>query len=496
VREPMQRLGRIALVSWGIASALLLLALVAVLLRHGMPGFYVFQTEGHGSSLRINFAAFAISWCAIGAAAALSQAPARARRHALFWVVLALVSFRWLNDVREPHRVRIGDFGAYFEAAKAMHAGAPIAQLPDRLYLYPPLLATAMSPLVPLGEELVREGFELVNWGVVVALACLLYAALPRYGATRGEAALAVGLLFFVNVPVLRSLAYHQVNPAVETLVVASLLAWPRFRAASALALALAVHVKVYPVLLVLPFLAVRDGRWIGWFVLWNLAIVAGTSALTGFHRYPAFLEQVWHLEETALRNASIDAFLHNTLRVAGAEPGALARGAGLVLRAASGAAFLLAIARLAGRARLGAGRGRGDAEAVRAERLVAHGFALLPLVMLIVSPSIWEHHPMLLSLTMPVLAGVLARPREAWLFLPAYAFLFWMPVVDIYPVSGLRLLAFFLLLALLFELARRPDDPPPAWRARLARRLEIAAPGHEHPTHAGGGGAGRADLR
>jgi hypothetical protein len=463
----MQRLGRLALRSWLAVSAALLVALVAALVRHGAAaGFQSFQNAGHGGTLATNFAAFCASWLALGGLAALSQRPAFARRHGLFWIVLVLVGFQWLNVVREPHRIVVGDFGAYFEAAKAMHEGLPIAQLPDRLYLYPPLLAALLAPLTPLGRDAALELFHGAGYLALLAVVVALYASLQRFRFSRGEAALAVGLLFFVNVPALRTLAYHQVNLWVEALVLASFLAWPRARAVSALALALAAHLKVYPALLALPFLLAWDVRWLALFAASNLAIVAGTSAAHGFQYYVGFLGQAAGLQEAALRNASVDAVLTHVLAVFGLGGGRGTRVLSLALRALFAGAFLEATRRLARRALLGAREPQ--------ERLVANGFALLPLAMLAVSPSIWEHHPVLLLLTLPVLAAALATPREAWLFLPAYGFLFWMPVFDIFPVSALRLLAFVLLLALLFVLARREGDDPPAWRARLAERLRL----------------------
>ncbi|HVP31932.1 MAG TPA: glycosyltransferase family 87 protein [Myxococcota bacterium] len=460
----LSALARIAFGVWAAVTLVLVTALALVLGRLGAEGFYRFQVAGHGGTVELNFAAFCASWLALGGLLGLCRAPAFARRHAFFLAVLTLVGFAWLNAVREPHRVVDGDFGAYFEAARALHAGEPIVQLPDRLYLYPPLLATVLSPLVPLGYDAVLPIFHFANFLALLAVVVALYAALQRYRFERELAALAVLVVFTTNVPILRTLAYHQVNLWVEALVLASFLAAPRRPALSALCLALATHLKVYPALLVLPWLWLRDVRWLGLYALSNLAIVAGTSLANGFSHYLVFLHQAAGLQETALRNASIDAFVYNTLRIAGLYTGGIARPFSLGLRLVFTGALLDAWRRMGDRPLL--------ADGPPPARRLANGFALLPLPMLAISPSIWEHHPVLLLLTFPVLASALRDAADLLLFLPAYGFLFWMPVFDIYPVSGLRLLAFGLLLALVLRLTVRRESGAPPWLARLNNGL------------------------
>jgi hypothetical protein len=94
---------------------------------------------------------------------------------------------------------------------------------------------------------------------------------------------------------------------------------------------------------------------------------------------------------------------------------------------------------------------------------------------MLAVSPSIWTHHFVLLMLTMLVLASILRAPWEFWLFVYTYAFIFLIPVYDIYFVSYLRLLGLILLIVLVNGAAKRPTDAAPEWFRRLNQQLAPA---------------------
>jgi hypothetical protein len=439
---------------------LLATAFIALLARQGFSGFYAFQRAGHGSSLEMNFLVATLAWIAFGALAALSCVPAFARRHGGIVFVVAILGFAWLNDIREPHVVRVGDFGAYFEAARAIHDGVPIVQAADRLYLYPPLLATLLSPLTPLGLERTMMLFDLASFGALLGCMALLYVLLPRFRVSRDLAAVAIACLFAANVPVSRTFIYHQVNLFVVLAMLGSFAVHPRRPLLSAALLAVAVHLKVYPVLLVLPFLRVRDYRWLIGFVAANLAIIVGTSSVSGFDRYLDFARQAAGLQETALRNASLDAIVRSTASVFGFAPPPL------LIAAAAAVRLCLALGVIALTEHLSR-RGAyvdGDDRA----RVVRTGFALLPLAMLLVSPSIWEHHAVFLVLTMPVIAASLRTSLEGWMFASAHVFLFWLPVFDIWPLSYLRFVAYALLLGLLALRARSRGDGPPEWLVRL----------------------------
>jgi hypothetical protein len=105
---------------------------------------------------------------------------------------------------------------------------------------------------------------------------------------------------------------------------------------------------------------------------------------------------------------------------------------------------------------------------------LVLNSFALLPIAMLVISPTIWEHHYVLLILSALVILTQLRSAIEIWLFLLSYTFIFLLPVVELYPFSYLPLLGLSMLITLLWILAKHDSAAEPEWLSDLKVRLKI----------------------
>jgi alpha-1,2-mannosyltransferase len=457
------------LTAYLVVTAVLVLLFASLVVLGGRAALFAVQDEGKGSiSVLFNFAVFWISWFLIGIALALGRRPAFSRRHAVFLIVFGLSAFSYLGTVREPHRIVMGDFLAYFRAAECVRDGVPIDQQPDRYYLYPPFLAVALSPLTPLGLERVLHAFHLANYVATMLLFVLLYLSLQRFRVARTLAALATFAIFAANVPLMRTLIYHQVNVHVANLVLLCFLLRERHPVWSAIALCLAIHVKVYPLVLAAPFLIERQWRWCVAFVAAHAAVVLGTLAVGGPVYYAQFFERVGALTETVFRASSVDSFLHNTLRLLHVEGGGAERPVALALRIALGALYFAAYWRMRGSALF--------ADGDRAARGVANGFVALPALMFAVSPSVWSHHFVLMMMPMLVLATAIRTAGEACLWGLSYAFIFLVPIFDIYPVSYERLAAVLMLLALTRRLGARGGDGAPQWLSALNARAEALA--------------------
>lgn len=423
----------------------------------------------------MKFVIFCIAWLFSGCLLLIFRFPVFARRHVLFLLVLVPLVFLYLNDVREPHRVEFGDFPAYYFAAVDISNNQPINQQPDRLYRYPPLFATMLTPLASLGLHRASEIFRLVNLAALVLLSCLLYQVLQRYAFSRELAAVTVFLVLCINVPVARTLIYQQVNILVVDLMLLSLLLYPRYLFFSALALGTAIHIKIYPLLLALPFFWARDWRWCAWFLLSMAGIVLATSMANSFDYYVDFVRVMmnWTLEgeasvfrETGIRNVSVGTLVYNTLHFSGLDLWQYEKTIANVLR-------LLLLALFARGAWL-TSRAGGFRAADSTNPVVSGGYVVLPLFMLIVSPSIWPHHFVFLILTMPVLLSVLRESRQLWLFLVAYILVFHFPVNEIYPVSYLRLLGLVMIGLLLNYPSKGTTGTEPGWFRLLKARLEL----------------------
>jgi glycosyl transferase family 87 len=448
----------------------LLGVLTAVLARYGPAGFYRLQGPADAASVELKFAVFGFWWGLIGTGLlAATIAPESLRTHRLFAVVLAFLAFQYLSVLRGPHAIIVGDFSNYFLAAVDMRHHVPLDQSIGRQYLYPPLLATLLEPMVPFGLSMASNLFRLANYFWVLVLALQLYALLPRYGFSRELAALTVAALLVADVPVLDSLINQQINLVVLNLMLGAVLAYPSHPAGSALTLALATHLKVYPALLVLPFLMRRDWRWIGWTVASHVGVVCLTSSINGFDYYRQFLQTLGGLREPGLRNVSFDSLVFNTFRLLA--PGLAPPGAplGAALRLGAGGLALWA---------MWPALHRKDLVATPAEQApVLLGLVTLPVIMLLVSPSVWPHH-FVLVLTSFAAAPALARDsKDLWGWAAAAATILWYPVNEIYPVSYLRLAGLVVMALLLARAARRPAGPSPWFDALNARARVLAGP-------------------
>jgi uncharacterized membrane protein len=146
--------------------------------------------------------------------------------------------------------------------------------------LYPPLLATLLSPFVSLGIYRLNLIFQVLNYLAVLLLMILLYLTLQHYRFSNGLAALALLGIMVANVPVSRTLHNHQINLHVANLILLSLLLFGKHNFWSACSLSLAIHLKVYPLVLVLPFFYQKEWRWCTWFVASQGIIIVATSVL------------------------------------------------------------------------------------------------------------------------------------------------------------------------------------------------------------------------
>ena len=139
----------------------------------------------------------------------------------------------------------------------------------------------------------------------------LLIAALKRYDFSARLAAVTTTLFMLVNVPALRTLFYGQVNLHALNFILLALVLYPRQRFFSALALAVAVDLKVSPIILAFVFLLERDWRWIS--ILASASHLIGaipvlTDGITPYYDFLRNSQQVVGAREINFREGSIDA--------------------------------------------------------------------------------------------------------------------------------------------------------------------------------------------
>jgi hypothetical protein len=387
------------------------LALAAVLAPLGLAKL---PPAWLGSSYGRSYAHFELLG-ACGALALLGAAACELRRRAngawterLPVVLPLLVLFHFLLVVSE-HSRKPFDYDCYEYAGRAILAGENPYQR-GLLYLYPPLTGQLFAQ-AHRGTEQARALFGLAPhpeaaWGTVfylyqcaqLLLVGLAYALALRFARGMGLATLpahwlVAGLLVFDHA-LLRTLRHGQLNLWVLDLALLGVLLARRRPALAGVAIAFAAHLKLYPLILLVPLAFDRAWRAIAWTLagLAGIALVASDFGhdLSLWEAYLGFLSSGVR-GEIALRNNSLHALFFNLLRLAGADPRGSHRGV-LDLLVGLASLALLAWFLVRVRRRTAAARGAGWTDGLRARAALASAADALAFALLL-SPSAWEHH-------------------------------------------------------------------------------------------------------
>jgi len=396
---------------------------------------------GPGSDPYLTATAVVLTWLTLGLALAILTSGTMTPGKAFVVVAYAGITLLYVNVMRE--RVGYGDFADYYNAAVSLLNRTP---MPQR-YLYPPLWATLLTPMVPSGPGVALVVVWTLNLVSTVAVLFVLPRVLERYGLSR-PLAIAVTLLFgAVNVPILRTLSYAQINMEVLLGILLALRWYPGHRFLSALALAVAVHLKMSPIALAMAFLWVRDLEWLALFALWLLAIAAIPAGAFGPGPYADLVHNLRSIEQAnglVFRDTSIDSFLRATSLATGINAYPLIWPAKAALAAAC---LVLAVFHV---------RRHTFVHADAPGAAVLNAIPSLLVLTVMVAPLVWEHHPVFLGLSYIVIATVL-RPADFLLFTFAYFVEYLTPTFDFFPWSYGRLISPLILLALAW---RRAADP------------------------------------
>jgi hypothetical protein len=449
-----------ALLAWGGITLLLLASVAFIGLRWGVEGFSIFVQQGVFTDLPTTLASVAITWLLAGWFLYLLYARKFNTSNAFTWIGFFLVAFLYLNALRE--RFRFGDFSYYLEAATQLLNNQPLPST----YFYPPLWATLIEFLIPLGEDGLLVFLWVLNVISTFAFYFLLHHLLEHYGFSGRLAALVTTGFMLVNTPLLRTLFYLQVNIHVMNAIFLGLLLYRRSPFLSALMLALAVHLKASPAVLVLAFLLEKDWRWLAWFVFSNLLLSSITLVKDGIPPFLDVLNNITNLtgKRTAIfHDTSFDSFFGFPSQV-------FAVSDSLVQVLVFASKGLLVIATLLVLYRLV----RSQAFLSGAEPGVRSFNAILPLFILmnLASPVVWVHHGIFLSLSFLLLLKRLDTPGQWTWFGLAYLLEFIVPTFDFYPWSYGRMVAPLICLWLMWRLSAKNTSIEAAGPSSLFERF------------------------
>ncbi len=454
----MTKYFKTALGIWHALTLLVIANLLAIYLRNGMNGINLFIQEWPLSNLAVTLASTSLTWILAGAL--LYMLANEKINESNLWLTAGffLVMFVYLQILRE--RFRYGDYHYYLEAATALANGKP---LPDT-YLYLPLWGTLLRFLVPLGDQ----GFMIVLWLVnIIALATfyfLLVSVLQRYNFSQHLSIFITVLFLLVNTPLMRTLGFIQVNLMTLDLILFSILVYPKNNFLSALALALAVHLKTSPAAIVLAFLLTFNWRWMLWFAVSFLAVGFFPIVMHGTDIYLQFINNTIALSQipdTNFHDTSFDSFLRFLNPFFGIQietTRLMALGAKVILLIAT----LYTVAQNV------------LAQSFSKENRLLNAAPALFVFMTLGSPIVWDHHGLFLTLSFLLLLKRIHSPAHWMIFLAVYFFEFMLPSFDFFPWSYGRLVAPMVILWLMYA-TRKETEPSPfiasanQWLARLA---------------------------
>jgi len=313
-----------------------------------------------------------------------------------------------------------------------------------------------------VGEKGLTAGIWFLNcWVGLVLFFVLLTRILQTYGFDRNIAHYSAFFFMLVNVAVLRTLCYVQVNFHMMSLILFSFFIYSRNKLLSAAALALAVHLKASPLILVLPFLYARDIKWLIRFAVSMVAIFAMTYCIYGWAPYASFLENtknIYYANGLLFRDCSIDAVVRMvaiSFRTNGT-PWVWLVKLPVLVGLLWGVYYAI---------QQKPWKHRKDALGS-----VLNALPTLLFVMVFASPLVWEHHFLFLSLPFLLLLKKMQTTAEWVLYGFAYLFIFLFPEFDFFPFSFCRLIGAGLLFYLCIKVAKYNNTH---WFTSLSQRLE-----------------------
>jgi hypothetical protein len=434
-----------ALAFWLIVTSLVIASLAAIYLRNGMTGINLFIQQWPLSNLPVTLASTTITWLLAGALLYLIAYEKINEENLWLIVGFFLVMFVYLSILRE--RFRYGDYHYYLEAATALANGQP---LPDT-YLYLPLWATLLQFIVPLGDQGVMIVLWILNIIALGAFYFLLITVLQRYNFSHRLSVIITILFLLINTPLMRTLGFIQVNLLTLDLILLSLLTYPKNTLLSALTLALAVHLKTSPAVIVLAFLLEFNWKWLFWFALSFLVIGIFPIAVNGVSPYFEYVNNavlLTQIPDTNFHDTSFDSFLRFLNPFIGIQ---IAQTRIMVLVAK----VILLIASLYTMTQ------NIRAQSFSTENRMLNAIPALFIFMTLASPIVWDHHGLFVTLSFLLMLKRIHIPAHWMWFGFAYFLEFMLPSFDFFPWSYGRLIAPMIVLWLMFQTSRNDERSP-----------------------------------
>ena len=443
----MTRSLRIALSAWAATTLLVAASVLLVYLLRGADGFQILIQTGPLTDLAITLFSVGAAWLLAGFLLFLLSTHRLDKNNALVLGGFFLTAFVYLNLLRE--RPEYGDVEYYARAALDLYADK---HLPPE-YFYPPFWANLLELFAPLGESVIFFFAWVLNLFSLLAFYFLLSKVLQRYNFSTRLAFLTTTLFMLANATLVRTLFYVQVNLHVLNLILLALLLFRERPLLSAFAMALAVHFKASPAVLVLAFLLELDWKWLAYFALSMLLIAVPTLLMHGFSPFQDFINNTSLLVQShglSFRDSSFDSFFTAI--------GRIFHLASLWVRILIYASKVLLVA-LTLFVTAKCVRARTFLQSEERGTRLLNAVPPLCVLMTLASPVVWEHHGIFTALAFLLLLKKIESPSERMWFGFAYFLEFILPTFDFFPWSYGRLVAPLIILGLMWLASRRETE-------------------------------------
>jgi hypothetical protein len=234
------------------------------------------------------------------------------QKKALFWGLALLCSYFFLTQTLSFIHEWDTDSPSYYTAAQGLRNGINIFEdrefqpLADSLfgkglvvypYIYPPLLAQLCLPLAGLSQSTYFLFFYILN----ILLTFLgLYLTIGLLGLHRYRTflpALFPFVLLLYNEPLLTTIHHGQINLLVFDFILLSLVFQKKDKPfPAAFFLSLAVFIKIYPILFVLPFFVFKRYKYLAAFAVNSAALLAASLLISGPRPWMDFIRSTLDL--------------------------------------------------------------------------------------------------------------------------------------------------------------------------------------------------------
>jgi len=394
------------------------------------------------------------------------HAPALQKK-SVFWALALLCAYFFFMQTLSFIPSWDTDSPSYYTAAHGLRQGINIFDdgefqpLADSLfgkgtvvfpYIYPPLLAQLTIPLAGLPQPDYFFAIYVLN---ILLAALALYLVIDLLGLWDGRTilpALFPFLLLPFNEPLLTTFHHGQVNLLVLDAVLLSLAFQKKGKPYRAtFFLSLAVFIKIYPILFILPFFRSKRRKYLAAFAANSALVLAGSMIVSGFKPWGDFARSTFDLFLKKPDSPFTQGFQHSFGNVS--LKGFLTQGfdrlqlpPGLVALAFAVLAVLIFILIY------GVPRKKPVSTDPNLES------SLLFILTLVLAPITWSHHFVILLFPLAYLFGRIIREKRYAAFVPltvcAGMILYELPW-GAFPYSQVRLLASFGLLVMLLVFAR-----------------------------------------